>query len=96
MRRAVIRLLEDTFSEEFLSEKIKEDDTAVVDVNDQGKVYEERYGLPNQNSKNSVSAPVVTPADPSSASSLVAGSVLSLLRPHTSAAQTKDEGVGRA
>jgi ATP-dependent Clp protease ATP-binding subunit ClpC len=40
MRRAVIRLLEDTFSEEFLSEKIKEDDTAVVDVNDQGKVYE--------------------------------------------------------
>jgi hypothetical protein len=60
MRRAVIRLLEDTFSEEFLSEKIKEDDTAVVDVNDQGKVYEERYGLPNQNSKNSVSAPVVT------------------------------------
>ena len=38
LRRAVMRLLEDTLSEEFLSEKIKEGDTAVVDVNDEGKV----------------------------------------------------------
>jgi ATP-dependent Clp protease ATP-binding subunit ClpC len=38
LRRAVMRLLEDTLSEEFLSEKIKEGDTAVVDVNNDGKV----------------------------------------------------------
>ena len=38
LRRAVMRLLEDTLSEEFLSEKIKEGDTAVVDVDDEGKV----------------------------------------------------------
>ena len=33
-----MRLLEDTLSEEFLSEKIKEGDTAVVDVDTDGKV----------------------------------------------------------
>jgi ATP-dependent Clp protease ATP-binding subunit ClpC len=38
LRRAVMRLLEDTLSEEFLSEKIKEGDTAVVDVDIDGKV----------------------------------------------------------
>ena len=38
LRRAVMRLLEDTLSEEFLSEKIKEGDTAVVDVDSNGKV----------------------------------------------------------
>ena len=38
LRRAVMRLLEDTLSEEFLSEKIKEGDTAVVDVDTEGKV----------------------------------------------------------
>lgn len=38
LRRAVMRLLEDTLSEEFLSEKIKEGDTAVVDVDDNNKV----------------------------------------------------------
>ena len=38
LRRAVMRLLEDTLSEEFLSEKIKEGDTAVIDVDDDGKV----------------------------------------------------------
>ena len=38
LRRAVMRLLEDTLSEEFLSEKIKEGDTAVVDVDSDGKV----------------------------------------------------------
>jgi len=38
LRRAVMRLLEDTLSEEFLSEKIKEGDTAVVDVDINGKV----------------------------------------------------------
>lgn len=38
LRRAVMRLLEDTLSEEFLSEKIKEGDTAVVDVDENNKV----------------------------------------------------------
>jgi len=38
LRRAVMRLLEDTLSEEFLSEKIQEGDTAVMDVDDEGKV----------------------------------------------------------
>jgi ATP-dependent Clp protease ATP-binding subunit ClpC len=38
LRRAVMRLLEDTLSEEFLSEKIKEGDTAVVDVDNDNKV----------------------------------------------------------
>nr|YP_010835366.1 Clp protease ATP binding subunit [Cryptomonas gyropyrenoidosa]WFQ83041.1 Clp protease ATP binding subunit [Cryptomonas gyropyrenoidosa] len=38
LRRAVMRLLEDTLSEEFLSEKIREGDTAVVDVDINGKV----------------------------------------------------------
>lgn len=38
LRRAVMRLLEDTLSEEFLSEKIKEGDTAVIDVDEQNKV----------------------------------------------------------
>jgi ATP-dependent Clp protease ATP-binding subunit ClpC len=38
LRRAVMRLLEDTLSEEFLSEKIKEGDTAVVDIDDNNKV----------------------------------------------------------
>lgn len=38
LRRAVMRLLEDTLSEEFLSEKIKEGDTAVIDVDNENKV----------------------------------------------------------
>jgi ATP-dependent Clp protease ATP-binding subunit ClpC len=38
LRRAVMRLLEDTLSEEFLSEKIKEGDTAIVDVDSDNKV----------------------------------------------------------
>lgn len=38
LRRAVMRLLEDTLSEEFLSEKIKEGDTAVVDIDSDNKV----------------------------------------------------------
>jgi ATP-dependent Clp protease ATP-binding subunit ClpC len=38
LRRAVMRLLEDTLSEEFLSEKIREGDTAVVDIDDNNKV----------------------------------------------------------
>jgi ATP-dependent Clp protease ATP-binding subunit ClpC len=38
LRRAVMRLLEDTLSEEFLSEKIKEGDTAVIDVDSDNKV----------------------------------------------------------
>jgi ATP-dependent Clp protease ATP-binding subunit ClpC len=38
LRRAVMRLLEDSLAEEVLSEKIKEGDTAVVDVNEDNKV----------------------------------------------------------
>lgn len=38
LRRAVMRLLEDTLSEEFLSEKIKEGDSAVVDIDSENKV----------------------------------------------------------
>jgi ATP-dependent Clp protease ATP-binding subunit ClpC len=38
LRRAVMRLLEDTLSEEFLSEKIREGDTALVDIDPAGKV----------------------------------------------------------
>nr|YP_010596556.1 putative regulatory subunit of ATP-dependent Clp protease [Chrysotila carterae]WAK83192.1 putative regulatory subunit of ATP-dependent Clp protease [Chrysotila carterae] len=38
LRRAVMRLLEDTLAEEVLSEKIKPGNTAVVDVGDDGKV----------------------------------------------------------
>ena len=38
LRRAVMRLLEDSLAEEVLSEKIKEGDTAIVDVDDEGKI----------------------------------------------------------
>nr|ARO91179.1 ATP-dependent Clp protease ATP-binding subunit [Flintiella sanguinaria] len=38
LRRAVMRLLEDSLAEEVLSEKLKAGDTAVVDVDDDGKV----------------------------------------------------------
>jgi len=38
LRRAVMRLLEDSLAEEVLSEKIKSGDTAVVDVGEDGKV----------------------------------------------------------
>ena len=38
LRRAVMRLLEDSLAEEVLSEKIKAGDTAVVDVGEDGKV----------------------------------------------------------
>ena len=38
LRRAVMRLLEDSLAEEFLSEKIKPGDTAVVDVDKNGTV----------------------------------------------------------
>jgi len=38
LRRAVMRLLEDSLAEEVLSEKIKAGDTAVVDVTEDGKV----------------------------------------------------------
>uniref|UniRef100_UPI0030036340 Clp protease ATP binding subunit n=1 Tax=Anunuuluaehu liula TaxID=3049639 RepID=UPI0030036340 len=38
LRRAVMRLLEDSLAEEVLSGKIKAGDSAVVDVNDDGKV----------------------------------------------------------
>ncbi|NJK37830.1 MAG: ATP-dependent Clp protease ATP-binding subunit [Oscillatoriales cyanobacterium RM2_1_1] len=38
LRRAIMRLLEDTLAEEILSGRIKEGDTAVVDVNEGGQV----------------------------------------------------------
>ncbi len=38
LRRAIMRLLEDSLAEEILSGRIKEGDTAVVDVNDDGQV----------------------------------------------------------
>lgn len=38
LRRAVMRLLEDSLAEEVLSEKIKAGDTAVIDVSEDGKV----------------------------------------------------------
>ena len=38
LRRAVMRLLEDSLAEEVLSEKVKAGDTAVVDVGEDGKV----------------------------------------------------------
>ena len=38
LRRAVMRLLEDSLAEEVLSEKIKAGDTAVVDIGEDNKV----------------------------------------------------------
>ena len=38
LRRAIMRLLEDTLSEEILTKRIKEGDTAVVDVDEEGQV----------------------------------------------------------
>jgi ATP-dependent Clp protease ATP-binding subunit ClpC len=38
LRRAIMRLLEDSLAEEILSGRIKEGDTALVDVDDEGKV----------------------------------------------------------
>ena len=38
LRRAVMRLLEDSLAEEFLSEKIQAGDTAVMDIDDNGTV----------------------------------------------------------
>jgi ATP-dependent Clp protease ATP-binding subunit ClpC len=39
LRRAIMRLLEDSLAEEILSGRVKEGDTAIVDVNDDGQVY---------------------------------------------------------
>ncbi len=39
LRRAIMRLLEDTLAEEILSGRVKAGDTAVVDVNEEGKVH---------------------------------------------------------
>jgi ATP-dependent Clp protease ATP-binding subunit ClpC len=38
LRRAIMRLLEDSLAEEILSGRVKEGDTAIVDVNDDGQV----------------------------------------------------------
>ncbi|MEO0376298.1 MAG: AAA family ATPase, partial [Cyanobacteria bacterium P01_A01_bin.17] len=50
LRRAIMRLLEDTLAEEILSGRVKSGDTAVVDVNEEGKVHiepsEQRELLP--------------------------------------------------
>jgi ATP-dependent Clp protease ATP-binding subunit ClpC len=39
LRRAIMRLLEDVLAEQILSGSIKEGDTAVVDVNEEGTVH---------------------------------------------------------
>ena len=39
LRRAIMRLLEDTLAEEILSGRIKDGNTALVDVDEEGKVY---------------------------------------------------------
>ena len=39
LRRAIMRLLEDILAEEILSKRIKEGDTALVDVDEDGKVF---------------------------------------------------------
>jgi ATP-dependent Clp protease ATP-binding subunit ClpC len=50
LRRAIMRLLEDSLAEEILSGRVKEGDTAVVDIDDDGKVkvasQEQRELLP--------------------------------------------------
>ena len=38
LRRAIMRLLEDVLAEEILAGRLGEGDTAVVDVNEEGKV----------------------------------------------------------
>ena len=38
LRRAIMRLLEDSLAEEILSGRIKDGDTAIVDVDEEGKV----------------------------------------------------------
>ena len=38
LRRAVMRLLEDSLAEEVLSEKIQNGDSAVVDIDEEGQV----------------------------------------------------------
>ena len=39
LRRAIMRLLEDSLAEEILSGRIKDGDTAVVDIGEDGKVF---------------------------------------------------------
>ena len=39
LRRAIMRLLEDSLAEEILSGRIKDGDTAIVDINEDGKVF---------------------------------------------------------
>ena len=46
LRRAVMRLLEDSLAEEFLSGRIGEGDAALVDVNDEKQVVIRKQGLP--------------------------------------------------
>lgn len=38
LRRAIMRLLEDVLAEEILSQRLKEGDTALVDIGEDGKV----------------------------------------------------------
>jgi ATP-dependent Clp protease ATP-binding subunit ClpC len=47
LRRAVMRLLEDSLAEEFLSGRIGEGDAAVVDVDDDKQVVIRKQGVPN-------------------------------------------------
>jgi ATP-dependent Clp protease ATP-binding subunit ClpC len=53
LRRAIMRLLEDALAEEILSGKVTEGDTAIVDINDEGKV------VINKGEKKELFIPVV-------------------------------------
>lgn len=65
LRRAVMRLLEDSLAEEFLNGAIKEGDHALVDVDDQKKVVVRR-----QSSTNNTDNTALPEAQPTSAVSL--------------------------
>lgn len=65
LRRAVMRLLEDSLAEEFLNGTIKEGDHALVDVDDQKKVVIRR-----QSSTSNTDSTALSEAQPTSAVSL--------------------------
>ena len=68
LRRAVMRLLEDSLAEEFLNGTIKEGDHALVDVDDQKKVVIRRQSSPD--SADNPDNTVLPEAQPTSAVSL--------------------------
>lgn len=68
LRRAVMRLLEDSLAEEFLNGAIKEGDHALVDVDDQKKVVVRRQS--STNNTNNTDNTALPEAQPTSAVSL--------------------------